>query len=258
MYSFSQKLKQTRMDKGMSLSAVEEKTKIRVKFISALENGNLDLLPGRIYTEGYIKSYAKFLDLDADEMLEEFRSNAENPETEINKMKEERRERLRRKRNRQKSLYFLAAAVFIAVLYFSGLFNTIFSGESDVSVPAGSLPADDAAIPSAAPEKNDITGSGLKSDEDEIPADLVLDVDDNSGVSERCWVRITSGGELVFEGEISEGEKKIFHDISAEKVEMTLGNAGVVQVTWQGEYLGYLGGMDKVVSRIFEASEENN
>src|SRR5215204_5057426 len=57
---------------GLSLKQVEEATKIRAGYLADLERENFDVLPA-VYVQGSLKTYASFLNLDADAMVGEFK-----------------------------------------------------------------------------------------------------------------------------------------------------------------------------------------
>ncbi|MDI3269670.1 MAG: DUF4115 domain-containing protein [Bacillota bacterium] len=67
--SVGQKLKETREAKGLTLRDVQEATKIRLRYLEALESGHWDVFPGRVYVRGYIRAYAQFLGLPPDPLL---------------------------------------------------------------------------------------------------------------------------------------------------------------------------------------------
>jgi cytoskeletal protein RodZ len=69
-------LKAARESRGISLAAAEEKTKIRRKYLEALEAENFGLLPGRVYVKGFIKSYATFLELDSRALVSAYEARA--------------------------------------------------------------------------------------------------------------------------------------------------------------------------------------
>ena len=62
-------LRQARLEKGKSLEEIAEETKIRVRYLQAIEEGKIDLLPGHFYTRGFIKSYAEAVGLNSDQLL---------------------------------------------------------------------------------------------------------------------------------------------------------------------------------------------
>ncbi len=57
------------MRRGVDLSRAERDTKIRAKYLSALERGAYAELPGPVYTKGFLRNYAAYLGLDPDEMV---------------------------------------------------------------------------------------------------------------------------------------------------------------------------------------------
>ncbi len=78
MDSVGQELKRARELKGIPLEEIAKTTKINLRFLRALEEDQLELLPGKFFTRGIIRSYAKFLGLDEKGLMEIFQ--AEHPE----------------------------------------------------------------------------------------------------------------------------------------------------------------------------------
>jgi len=64
-----QMLRSAREEKQWSFIDTEETTKIRVRYIQALEEENYGILPGATYVKGYLRTYAKQLGLDSDEII---------------------------------------------------------------------------------------------------------------------------------------------------------------------------------------------
>ena len=58
-------LRRRRESKGISLEQAAEDTRIREKFLEALESGDHVTLPGAVYTKGFLRNYADYLDLDS-------------------------------------------------------------------------------------------------------------------------------------------------------------------------------------------------
>ncbi|HBC94199.1 MAG TPA: DUF4115 domain-containing protein, partial [Pelotomaculum sp.] len=65
-------LKQAREARKLSLEEVEEETKIRRKYLQALENEQYDVLPGRVYAKAFLKNYTRFLNLNVEEVMNAF------------------------------------------------------------------------------------------------------------------------------------------------------------------------------------------
>jgi cytoskeleton protein RodZ len=70
-------LREARMRRGDDLAAVAHALRIRKDQVAAIEDNRLDDLPGRTYAVGFVRSYAGFLGLDANEFVERFK--AETP-----------------------------------------------------------------------------------------------------------------------------------------------------------------------------------
>ena len=65
---------------GLDLAEVEQRTKIRAKYLQALEDEAWQELPSGAYAKGYLRSYAELLGLDADTLVDEFRRQVEGRE----------------------------------------------------------------------------------------------------------------------------------------------------------------------------------
>jgi len=75
-------LKQTRERRGIELATVEEETKIRGKYLRALEDEDWEVLPGPAYARGFIRAYAELLELDSEVLVDQYRRRHEQPPTE--------------------------------------------------------------------------------------------------------------------------------------------------------------------------------
>jgi transcriptional regulator with XRE-family HTH domain len=69
MASIGQELKRERELRGISLKEIADSTKINLRFLRALEEDRLDLLPEQFFTRGIIRTYAKYLGLDEQSVL---------------------------------------------------------------------------------------------------------------------------------------------------------------------------------------------
>lgn len=70
-------LKSARTRQGLDIRAVEERTKIRVKYLRALENEDWPLLPGPAYAKGFLRTYGQFLGLDGEALVDAYRRQVE-------------------------------------------------------------------------------------------------------------------------------------------------------------------------------------
>jgi transcriptional regulator with XRE-family HTH domain len=62
-------LRQQRERKGITLEQAAEDTRIRERFLAALESGDHQALPGAVYTKGFLRNYADYLDLDSTDLV---------------------------------------------------------------------------------------------------------------------------------------------------------------------------------------------
>ncbi|MCA9386057.1 helix-turn-helix domain-containing protein [Candidatus Dojkabacteria bacterium] len=76
-----EKLRQKRKELGKSLLDVEVETKIKQKYIKALEEGAYEVFPAEVYIKGFLKNYAKFLELNPELILKLYRRERTNENT---------------------------------------------------------------------------------------------------------------------------------------------------------------------------------
>ncbi|PWI58239.1 helix-turn-helix domain-containing protein [Sulfoacidibacillus thermotolerans] len=78
-------LRQTREARGLTLSDVVEATKIRSRYLLAIEEGDLSIMPGIVYARGFIRSYADYLGLDGAKLTAQYLAHrVENGEAQAN------------------------------------------------------------------------------------------------------------------------------------------------------------------------------
>ena len=80
MPEIGDQLRETRMRSRIDITEVEAATKIRAKYLRALENEEWDLLPGPTFVKTFLRTYADYLGLDARMLVEEYRQRYERPE----------------------------------------------------------------------------------------------------------------------------------------------------------------------------------
>lgn len=74
MESPGEKLKTTRIEKGISIEQASRETNITIRYIEALESENYSVFPGEPYAIGFLKNYSAYLDLDVQKMLSLYRA----------------------------------------------------------------------------------------------------------------------------------------------------------------------------------------
>jgi cytoskeleton protein RodZ len=74
MFEIGNSLREARMRRGLELSQVERDTRIRPRYLMALEEEQFDVLPGPAYTRGFLRTYADYLGLDSQRFIDEYNS----------------------------------------------------------------------------------------------------------------------------------------------------------------------------------------
>jgi len=246
-------LKEARKARGLSLEEVAEKTKIRPRYLEAIEVENFDLLPGQIYVRGFIRNYARFLGLNPEPLValfDECYGKQQLPAAETIPEQKEKNQRLRRK----PLVYLFLAAAACLIVFGIYAFKTgaiLQQARNDAPVPGNvrdqSVPEQIIPPPNqpATPRESPVP----RETSPQKGVNLVLNV-----VQDRCWMRVVVDGETKFTGELAANQSRSF--FGKERIEIKLGNAGAVQVQVNGRNLGYLGGIGEVIKREFTVLNE--
>ena len=74
MFEIGNSLREARLRQGLEFPEIEQATKIRGKYLRALEEESFDVLPAQTYVKGFLRSYADYLGLDGQLYVDEFNS----------------------------------------------------------------------------------------------------------------------------------------------------------------------------------------
>jgi len=74
VFEIGNSLREARIRREIGLPEAEQGTKIRVKYLRALEDDQFDLLPAQTYVKGFLRTYAEYLGLDGQLYVDEFNS----------------------------------------------------------------------------------------------------------------------------------------------------------------------------------------
>jgi cytoskeleton protein RodZ len=125
MFEIGNSLRAARERQGFAHSEIELATKIRAKYLRALEEEDFDTLPGDAYTRGFLRTYADYLGLDGEIYVEEYASRFLASRYDEVPARPERRRRRRRERTLERravvlvlgGIALLTALVFVAWRY---------------------------------------------------------------------------------------------------------------------------------------------
>jgi cytoskeleton protein RodZ len=233
-------LRAARRKRRVGIERAAEETRIRADFLMRMESDEFDFL-APAYVRGFLKTYARFLRVDPDPLLEEFdRRFGTRVDTAqmIALEKHGRRSRLERPRlSSNWSAAALFAGFLLLVLAVVGLVSEPNGDEGPGNVASQEQtptpePSDTpTTTPSPTPTPTDI--------EDIIATaeTIELEVVATTG---RCWTTVTADGEEVFTGTLEVGQSETF--TAEEKMNVVLGNAGGVELKVNGQDIGSPGG----------------
>ncbi len=225
MFEIGNTLREARLRRGLDVLECEAETKIRAKYLRAMEEENFDLMPSPTYVRGFLRAYAEFLDLDGQLVLDEYESRFETfdaseehaapsqrpssgsprgssrsrrPAPGPRKIKPPRRRRT------EVQLLWLAIGGVMAVALL------VWLGVGETNTPS---PVAQSSTPSTTPAPAPLVGepdtSAVEKPVRTKPISIVL-----AGIGENgCWVQVRGRdgkGPLAYEGTIDPGETQIF------------------------------------------------
>lgn len=266
-------LRTERERRQLTIHDIEEATSIRALYIEAIEEGNYDKLPGDVYTKGFIKNYALFLNLDADSLVKQFvEERTPEPIVEeivaddknISDKKVDKPEipgstekidppKLRRRHSHSDSggvsAGLVAAVVLIAAIAGGAWY---FFANSDGEI----ADVDNKPKIEQPTQSNEILPPGQTVEEQKLNS--VAAAPNQSGVNIQarftgdCWTEVTVDGVIVYEGVANAGQSLSWS--GKNNVIIRVGNAGAIDITENGRPVGQLGAIGEVTERTFGKS----
>jgi cytoskeletal protein RodZ len=234
--TIGEQLKAARNERGLSLADVASRTRVRERVISEIESDSYKSVGGIAYARGHIRTLAHIYGMNVDALLAEFDSLHSEEEGSVSAKLEENnvKPKIERDKPSWKIFGMVAGVAIFAIAAFQ--------------VAPGILDSDQPArIVSAAEDL--VTG------EEEPPAVASA----ASGVSltlraigSVSWVKISGAtGSTLFEGKLRQGDSREFYD--DQLLQLVIGNAGAIAITYNGEDLGTTGRIGEVTRLQFTA-----
>lgn len=244
-----------RRKKGLEIEDVEQATGIRKNFLNALEQGQYDKLPGEVYVKGFIRNYGNYLGLDGAHLVQLYsdsKTPAAVPQVESTTLAPVTKKKASLPENKldKKTLSTIAVVLILAVSAW-GLY----------AWQKGQAP-DDRAISSS-------TGTGARQPN---PASVTVSpsVGTQGGAdsralspgnrpvvlvarySDRCWTSVIADGKTLYEGIPKIDERFTWE--AERQIVVNFGNAGAVDLTFNGQPVGKIGERGDVVVKTFTAA----
>jgi cytoskeletal protein RodZ len=120
-------LREARMRAKIDINEVERRTKIRAKYLRAIENEEWGLLPGDVYVKSFLRTYSDYLGLDSRQLIDDYKRRYERPsDNELRPITPLGRERERHRQPRGPLIppWVLIGVVLVGIvvaLYFLGI-----------------------------------------------------------------------------------------------------------------------------------------
>ncbi|WNF35386.1 helix-turn-helix domain-containing protein [Bacillaceae bacterium IKA-2] len=191
------RLKNARAEKNISLEELQSITKIQKRYLQAIEEGNLDILPGTFYARGFVKSYADAVGIDPDILFEEHASELPT----INKRVEEIPARVQQKKKRgtKKTLRFLAVLpLVIVVVFIISIFIGAWFYLQDDSARDEATEYEQPHSPSVEGGRNDDALQPAKGGEEAIEIEEEIIEEEEEEVNQEVEVVETKGKETIY------------------------------------------------------------
>ena len=249
-------LRRERERQNLSIKDIEKATSIRALYIDAIEKGEYKTLPGEVYAKGFVRNYANYLELNANEIVnafnEEMHPQEELQESAGSSSAEEARQEQSAERNREeyrgpkitslesypmeKKSHGIRNALMVATAVFVVAFAALiaFGGDEEPSAPA--------------PRAKTQTQQGQKQTE-AAPKPAADGVEVKLSFTDRCWTEVIVDGKTEFEGTAEKG--KVLTLKGKDKVRITAGNAGALNYSLNGKDMGAIGQKGEVVEKTF-------
>jgi hypothetical protein len=135
VFDIGSSLREARLRQKLDFPALEERTKIRSKYLRALEDERFDILPAPTYVKGFLRSYAEALGLDGQPFVDEYNSRFAVGDDEVLLRTTRRAPSPRRDRSPRESGIAVAALLAIAILTALVIAAWRFGGPEQEPVP---------------------------------------------------------------------------------------------------------------------------
>ncbi|MFA5114481.1 MAG: RodZ domain-containing protein [Candidatus Omnitrophota bacterium] len=252
MESIGARLKRIRLEKGFALEDVYKATRIHISILRGIEeDGLINISP--IYIRGFLKNYCKFLGEDPVDYITDYRESQTPLVVKTGH------------KDKTGSLFRYASAsilsirsrfkikIFLAVI--AGIFTVIIIfnlGKAIVTRINLFLhrPRQASAVAVRSEKKTRQPARVVNSSQREIslPANSGIGVKLTIYARENCFLEVRSDGKVMFKGRLRKGRSEIWRAKS--KIELSLGNAGAVDLQINSRHIASLGAKGQSLKNI--------
>lgn len=228
MQELGAELKRIREEKGYKLEDVQQATKIRTRYLEAIEAGDLSALPGVVYVRGFIKSYCDFLEVNGQEMLDKYGLAAEKNDTQVEPVRVSQKNKNLGKPASFNPRLLPQVAIAVAILVALSAAYAVYVNKDDqqqVSNEKAEVKTAEQQKPAAKPQAPATTPTPVPKPEPAKPKTVVQQVQKAgtqttyqvSGAKEMtvvlaasndCWMQVTADGKVLESGIVKKGETR--------------------------------------------------
>ncbi len=259
--SIGERLKEAREERDLTLNDIRDNTKIRVKYLQALEDEEYDIIPGTVYVKVFIKGYAEEVGLDGSELVREYQEILDE-KNRIEKEKQEEEEEKNDKaffQNRLLNTIIIVVVLLVlaVVIYNVFLLNDSQNQNYNLQEPVNAVENEPVSTTYPAEDDSEIenTDSEIENNNtDSAAEESTAQINRKEKeieliIKEKSWVQVEVDGEQVFQGILNEGVIRKF--TGQERIDLKIGNAAGVLVKEDEETLGPWGEQGEVIERSF-------
>lgn len=253
MPDLGERFRAAREARGLSLSDVAEQIRIRSVYLAAIEDENWAAIGAPVYVRGFLRTYARFLGLESEEVVGEFNREtaAIEPLAPAAAPDYPAASPAAGSGRNLSWMIWLASAVAVLLIGFVVYNELAFRNRAPEVVAASPAPgaASPSESPSALPSNGPANGVAA-SPSPQVSGSPVADGPKSLVIrlSAPSWVRVVVDGNVSMEGTFPAGTVKQFHGKVAL---LRIGNAGGVAVQVDGKDVGTLGAAGDVIERSF-------
>jgi transcriptional regulator with XRE-family HTH domain len=230
MIQLGQDLKRERELRGVSLREIADSTRISLRYLEALEDDRLDVIPGRFFVRAILRSYAKAIGLDETQLLKRYDESTQfNEQLEYTEAGTAPQPARTGPRKWAPAAIGILALVIAVPLLYVFVFSPREEGRPPQKAQASAAPAEDVPAPvTAAPTPSPA-----------LPAEAIKDLRLDISFSEETWLQVYADGQLVWDGIKTAGES--LHVRAERKLVLNSGNAGGMDFLLNGKKAQSLG-----------------
>ncbi len=234
-------LRAERERRGLAIRDVEEATSIRALYIQSIEENKYDIIPGEVYLKGFIKTYANFLNLDGNAVVNQYRQEKTPPNVILDDVESNVVKNKGLKPQNNNKIEF--GNIIKQKIVIGGLAFALVCGywmlNLDSSEAPMEQPKQEVKTVVAVPKEVSVPVTAPQSK----PIKISLKFEG------ACWTEVKVDNHNIYEGIPNPGEVLTWD--ANNDIIIKLGNAGVVDVTHNGNVIGKLGAVGDVIEKKF-------